>query len=446
MRARIQKSMVIILTLTLVMACALFSVIAYNQNLSLLKEHVRQETRYIRAAIEMGGQEYVEEMDGADKSARVTLIGGDGSVIYDSRQTASEMENHKNRQEVKAAMKSGTGEAVRMSDSLKEEMYYYAVKLDDGNILRVARTMDSLVGTALQILLPMILVAAVMAAVAYWISHLQTKRLIKPINELDLEHPLENAVYEELTPLLQAIDRQNKEKDAVSNLRKEFSANVSHELKTPLTSISGYAEIMMDGLVRPQDISKFSERIYREARRLIVLVEDIIKLSKLDEGGVGLERETVDLYSLSREIINRLSPQAKEKNVRIFLEGEYVTVYGIRQILDEMIYNLCENAVKYNIEGGAVTVWAGDTLQGPKIVVSDTGIGIPKEHQERIFERFYRVDKSHSKETGGTGLGLSIVKHGALLHGAKISVDSDIYAGTRIEIRFGRPTGISEHS
>ena len=446
MRARIQKSMVIILTLTLVMACALFSVIAYNQNLSLLKEHVRQETRYIRAAIEMGGQEYVEEMDGADKSARVTLIGGDGSVIYDSRQTASEMENHKNRQEVKAAMKSGTGEAVRMSDSLKEEMYYYAVKLDDGNILRVARTMDSLVGTALQILLPMILVAAVMAAVAYWISHLQTKRLIKPINELDLEHPLENAVYEELTPLLQAIDRQNKEKDAVSNLRKEFSANVSHELKTPLTSISGYAEIMMDGLVLPQDISKFSERIYREARRLIVLVEDIIKLSKLDEGGVGLERETVDLYSLSREIINRLSPQAKEKNVRIFLEGEYVTVYGIRQILDEMIYNLCENAVKYNIEGGAVTVWAGDTLQGPKIVVSDTGIGIPKEHQERIFERFYRVDKSHSKETGGTGLGLSIVKHGALLHGAKISVDSDIDAGTRIEIRFGRPTGISEHS
>lgn len=446
MRARIQKSMVIILTLTLVMACALFSVIAYNQNLSLLKEHVRQETRYIRAAIEMGGQEYVEEMDGADKSARVTLIGGDGSVIYDSRQTASEMENHKNRQEVKAAMKSGTGEAVRMSDSLKEEMYYYAVKLDNGNILRVARTMDSLVGTALQILLPMILVAAVMAAVAYWISHLQTKRLIKPINELDLEHPLENAVYEELTPLLQAIDRQNKEKDAVSNLRKEFSANVSHELKTPLTSISGYAEIMMDGLVRPQDISKFSERIYREARRLIVLVEDIIKLSKLDEGGVGLERETVDLYSLSREIINRLSPQAKEKNVRIFLEGEYVTVYGIRQILDEMIYNLCENAVKYNIEGGAVTVWAGDTLQGPKIVISDTGIGIPKEHQERIFERFYRVDKSHSKETGGTGLGLSIVKHGALLHGAKISVDSDIDAGTRIEIRFGRPTGISEHS
>ncbi len=446
MRARIQKSMVIILTLTLVMACALFSVIAYNQNLSLLKEHVRQETRYIRAAIEMGGQEYVAEMDSADKSARVTLIEGDGNVIYDSQQTASEMENHKNRQEVKAAMKSGTGEAVRMSDSLKEEMYYYAVKLDDGNILRVARTMDSLVGTALQILLPMILVAAVMAAVAYWISHLQTKRLIKPINELDLEHPLENAVYEELTPLLQAIDRQNKEKDAVSNLRKEFSANVSHELKTPLTSISGYAEIMMDGLVRPQDIRKFSERIYREARRLIVLVEDIIKLSKLDEGGVGLEKETVDLYSLSREIINRLSPQAKEKNVRIFLEGEYVTVYGIRQILDEMIYNLCENAVKYNIEGGAVTVWAGDTLQGPKIVVSDTGIGIPKEHQERIFERFYRVDKSHSKETGGTGLGLSIVKHGALLHGAKISVDSDIDAGTRIEIRFVRPTGISEHS
>ena len=244
----------------------------------------------------------------------------------------------------------------------------------------------------------------------------QTARLIKPINELDLENPLDNDVYTELSPLLTAMDRQNKEKEAVSNMRKEFSANVSHELKTPLTSISGYAEIMKNGMVRPADIPVFSERIYKEARRLITLVEDIIKLSK--------------------EIISRLAPQASQKNVRMELTGEPVKYTGIRQILDEMVYNVCENAIKYNNDGGRVTVWVGNTLEGPKISVADTGIGIPAEHHERIFERFYRVDKSHSKERGGTGLGLSIVKHGALLHGAKVSVESTPGKGTKIEMQF----------
>lgn len=232
--------------------------------------------------------------------------------------------------------------------------------------------------------------------------------------------------------------KKNREKEAVANMRKEFSANVSHELKTPLTSISGYAEIMKNGLVRPEDISGFSERIYKEARRLITLIEDIIKLSKLDEESVELEKEDVDLYELTREIVSRLSPQAAQKNIRIELSGESVHYHGIRQILDEMVYNVCENAVKYNYENGKVSVWAGNTLNGPKISVSDTGIGIPKEHQERIFERFYRVDKSHSKERGGTGLGLSIVKHGALLHGAKVSVESEEGRGTKISMQFPR--------
>ena len=221
-------------------------------------------------------------------------------------------------------------------------------------------------------------------------------------------------------------------------MRKEFSANVSHELKTPLTSISGYAEIMKNGMVRPNDIPVFSERIYKEARRLITLVEDIIKLSKLDEESVELEKEEVDLYALTREIISRLSVQASQKDIRVEFSGEPVNYNGIRQILDEMIYNVCENAVKYNNEGGRVTVWVGNTLNGPKVSISDNGIGIPKEHQERIFERFYRVDKSHSKERGGTGLGLSIVKHGALLHGAKVSVESEPEKGTKIEMLFGR--------
>ena len=219
-------------------------------------------------------------------------------------------------------------------------------------------------------------------------------------------------------------------------MRKEFSANVSHELKTPLTSISGYAEIMKNGLVRPEDTQLFAERIYKEARRLINLIEDIIKISKLDDESVELEKEDVDLYELSREVISRLLGEANAKKVTMIVQGEHVIYHGIRQILDEMVYNLCENAIKYNIEGGRVIVWTGNTLDGPKICVADNGIGIAEEHLERIFERFYRVDKSHSKETGGTGLGLSIVKHGAILHGANVSVESKLGEGTRIEIKF----------
>ena len=239
-----------------------------------------------------------------------------------------------------------------------------------------------------------------------------------------------------LTPLLESIDKQNKEKEAIANMRKEFSANVSHELKTPLTSISGYAEIMKSGIVKPEDMPRFSEKIYNEARRLITLVEDIIKLSHLDEGKVELERQDVDLYELTREIISRLAPQASAKKVHMELTGESVIYNGVRQILDEMVYNICENAIKYNKEGGEIRVWVGNTLNGKKIIVTDTGIGIPKNQQERIFERFYRVDKSHSKEIGGTGLGLSIVKHGAILHNAKIHVDSELGKGTRMELTF----------
>ena len=243
-------------------------------------------------------------------------------------------------------------------------------------------------------------------------------------------------MYEELTPLLMSIDRQNKEKDAIANMRKEFSANVSHELKTPLTSISGYAEIMKDGLVKPEDMKKFSERIYNEASRLITLVEDIIKLSRLDEGKVELEKVEVDLYQLAREVCSRLAPQANARDIRIEVTGESVVYRGIRQILDEMVYNICENAIKYNKDGGTLSVWVGSTLKGKKIIVTDTGIGIPADQQERIFERFYRVDKSHSKESGGTGLGLSIVKHGAMIHDADIRVESEVGKGTRMELTF----------
>lgn len=436
MRARIQKSMVLVLTITLLISYAVMTIVVYSQNLGLLKSEVRQEARYIRTAINISGPAYLEQMDDVDTGTRVTRIDTAGTVLYDSRRDEAALDNHGSRSEVLQALKQGAGEDIRMSGTVGKEMYYYAILLEDGTVLRVSKTMDNLVSTALNVLPVMCILAAGVLFLAWLMAKWQTARLIKPINELDLEHPLDNEIYPELSPLLQAMDEQNKAKDAVANMRKEFSANVSHELKTPLTSISGYAEIMKNGMVRPQDIPNFSERIYKEARRLITLVEDIIKLSRLDEESVELEKEDVDLYALSREVVSRLSLQAGAKNVQIMIEGESVTYHGIRQILDEMIYNVCENAVKYNVSCGQVSVWAGNTLEGPKVSVSDTGIGIPKEHQERIFERFYRVDKSHSKERGGTGLGLSIVKHGALLHGARVTVDSEPGKGTRIEIKF----------
>ena len=376
-------------------------------------------------------------MDNVQKRTRLTLVGQDGTVLYDSVQDDTTLENHKNRKEIKGAMENGRGEAVRTSDTLGQKTFYYAIRLQDGTVLRASQTIDNVLPTIRKLLPYIIGIFLLMVAGAYLLAKWQTKRLIDPINHLDLEHPLENDVYEELTPLLQGIDVQNREKEKAAEMRKEFSANVSHELKTPLTSISGYAEIMKNGLVRPEDMKGFSERIYNEASRLITLVEDIIKISKLDEKSIELEKQEVDLYLLVREICTRLAPQAEKKSVRFEVSGEHVSYNGIRQILDEMIYNLCENAVKYNVKGGKVSVWTGNTLEGPKVIVEDTGIGIPEEEKERVFERFYRVDKSHSRENGGTGLGLSIVKHGALLHDAKIQISSNLGKGTKIELIFG---------
>ena len=428
--------MIMVITVTLLAAYALTTLVIYRQNVNLMEQETRQEANYIVKAIEISGTDYLKQMDEVEKNTRITLIDSAGDVLYDSTEDAVTLQNHKNRPEIKAAHKNGTGQEVRRSTTMSKEMFYYAKLLPDGNVLRVSKTMNTAFHTAIAILPVMALIALVALGFAYLLARQQVAKLIRPINELDLEEPLENEVYEELTPLLESIDKQNKEKEAIANMRKEFSANVSHELKTPLTSISGYAEIMKSGIVKSEDMPRFSEKIYNEARRLITLVEDIIKLSHLDEGKVELEKEDIDLYDLTREIISRLAPQASAKKVHMELTGESVIYNGVRQILDEMVYNICENAIKYNKECGEIRVWVGNTLNGKKIIVTDTGIGIPKEQQERIFERFYRVDKSHSKEIGGTGLGLSIVKHGAILHNAKIHVDSELGKGTRMELIF----------
>lgn len=436
MRQKMQHSMVFVLTATLVIAYIFLTGIMYRQTVTTVEEEIHREADYISKAVQISGTEYLNQMDEVRANTRITWISAEGTVLYDSTEDEHTFENHKNRPEVKKAFAKGEGEDIRKSDTIGEEMCYYAEKMPDGTVLRVSRTMNSAMKSAFHILPFMIFLALIMIVTAWLLSKWQIERLIRPINTLDLENPLEQEMYPELQPLLERIEQSNKEKEAVAAMRREFSANVSHELKTPLTSISGYAEIMKDGLVRPEDMQHFSEKIYQEASRLITLVEDIIKLSRLDEGRVELEKEEVDLYELSREIISRLAPQEAKNRVRLELTGESVKYTGIRQILDEMIYNITENAIKYNNPGGKVSVWAGNTLQGKKVVVTDNGIGIPEDQIDRVFERFYRVDKSHSKERGGTGLGLSIVKHGVMLHHGEVHVESKLGEGTRIELLF----------
>lgn len=436
MRTRIQKSMLFVICMTLVSTFTILITLFYFNSLNDMKEEVRQEISYIQTAVNISGDMYLKEMDEVSVSTRVTLIDKTGEVIYDSREDEFTFQNHARRKEIKSAIKYGWGEDLRSSETVGKRTYYYAVCLNDGTVLRASKTLDVLIPVVLDALPYMIFLAGLMIVLAYFLAKWQTTRLIRPINELDLEHPLENQVYEELQPLLENIDTQNKAKEEVAKMRKEFSANVSHELKTPLTSISGYAEIMKSGLVKSEDVPRFSEKIYNEASRMVTLIEDIIQLSKLDEKEIRTEKEEVDLYELTYEICNRLAYQAEKKQIQLEITGEHVYYHGVRHILQEMIYNICDNAIKYNVENGTVKVWVGNTLEGAKVIVEDTGIGIPENHLERIFERFYRVDKSHSKETGGTGLGLSIVKHGAIFHDVEIRVESTVGKGTKMELLF----------
>lgn len=438
MRTKIQRNMVFIIVLTLLVSYAFVIGIVYNQAYQILQHDARQEADYICKAIDLLGSSYLQEMDDVNMDTRVTQIDKDGNVLYDSHGIDSKDENHSQRKEIKEALANGEGEAKRVSETVGQELFYYATLLNDGTVLRVAKSMDGVSSTAVRVLPYMLGIGVILVIIAWKISKWTARRLVQPINELDLEHPIDNDVYEELTPLLLSMENQKKEKEKNEQMRKEFSANVSHELKTPLTSISGYAEIMKSGLVKAEDMPGFAERIYKEASRLIVLVEDIIKLSKLDEGGVGLEREKVDLYDMCEEVLMRLENMAAKNQISLELRGEKVEYEGVYRVLNEMIWNLCENAVKYNRPGGYVHVWVGNTLSGPKVIVKDNGIGIPKEEQERIFERFYRVDKSHSKETGGTGLGLSIVKHGAVIHNIQIRTDSELGKGTTITLCFSK--------
>ena len=369
---------------------------------------------------------------------RITLISPDGQIQYESRADESRMDNHLSRPEIQSALQNGSGEAMRQSSTLGYDTYYYALRLQNGSILRVSmeiRNMYSIFEKAL----PMVIVIGFLTLlISIVLSSLLTKQLIKPIEAMaqHMDTMEENTPYKELIPFVRTIKEQQKKKMETAKMRQEFTANVSHELKTPLTSISGYAEMIETGLAKPEDIPVFAEKIHSESQRLLELIGDIMKLSELDEGKKDLFFERIDLAQVVQETKARLQLQSQKAQVSIVTEGETAPVNGNLKLLNELAFNLCDNAIRYNHPGGTVTMRTACQEGRVLLVVSDTGIGIAPDHQDRVFERFYRVDKSRSKETGGTGLGLAIVKHIAIQHQALLSMDSKPGIGTTITVSF----------
>ena len=435
MTRTIFRSTFLVGLLVLMMCGALVFWAQYTQTIEETNAALKQEAVYAEQGMLLGGTDYLGSLG---KVNRITWIDGDGSVLFDS-EFPLPIANQKECAEVRAAMTSGEGQGIRKSESSGESTMYYALRCDDGTILRLSRP-QSAVQEAWLTASPVLWLLALVLLISAALSLRAARQIVKPINSLDLDNPDLNT-YPELSPLIRRIQEQKKtiqeETAQREALRREFSANVSHELKTPLTSISGFAELMAEGVVEEGKVQEFSRDIYRESQRLIVLIDDIIKLSKLDEEAVGPERESVDLYELASQTLDSLRPLADMQGIRLQLTGGKTIVSGVYQLLSEMVYNLCDNAVKYNRPGGSVQVSAKGEDGKACLSVTDTGIGIPPEHQKRVFERFYRVDKSHSKEIGGTGLGLSIVKHGAQYHGARIELESKPGAGTKISLIFG---------
>ena len=537
---------IVIFVLTMGVTAALLFSFLENRTL----DELREEANILSYGIEAQGQEYLNRIN---TDRRVTLIRRDGTVLYDNEADPSTMENHSNREEVEEAVKSGSGHSIRKSETMMRETIYFAQKLDDGTILRVAVTQDSIWAILAKLIRPAVILFMATVLLSLFLSNMVTKNILSPLNRLDLDHLDNNdVVYDELAPLLNRLQTQqetirkqlnsakqrqeefnlitenmsegflviDKNTDILSwnpsalrllgmtdepsgsvlrlnrtrdfretifkvlsgkkeeltlqrenrtyklianpayddnqeevigavfvildetesikreNFRREFTANVSHELKTPLTSISGFAELMMGGGMPEETVMDFSKSIYDEASRLISLVNDIINLSSLDDENMEFDWEMIDLYQIASEEIGHLQAAADKKDVKIRLSGVHGNITGVRRIVSEMIYNLCDNAVKYNREHGSIDVNIATTTNHVIVSVQDTGIGIPEADQSRIFERFYRVDKSHSKAVGGTGLGLSIVKHGAQLHNAQIKVSSKLDKGTTITLRF----------
>ncbi len=388
---------------TLIISTLLIMGILYEYFESQLKKQLQTEADYIGAAVLTEGISY---FDNIDTNERITLIAPDGTVLADTAADSSALENHIDREEIRLALQNGRGTSVRYSDTFTQRTVYYAVRLANGNILRVSARQYTVVTILLKLVQPI----AVIVLFAVLASAILSARVSKAV-----------------------LDDEEREKR--ERMRSEFTSNVSHELKTPLTSISGFAEMLMLGDADKETVADFSRSIYDESQRMISLVQDILRISELDEK-MQFEPEDVDLYELAEEIMECLRPEADKMQVRLRVIGEHISINGVRKIIYEMLYNLCDNAIKYNRPNGLAEVGIYEKENTVLLTVRDTGIGIAKEEQERVFERFYRVDKAHSRAIGGTGLGLSIVKHGALYHRASIQIESEKDKGTNITVCF----------
>lgn len=440
MKKKINIRFIMIAALAIVVTALSAMLVYYN----ILKEQVFGDLKAYAHVIELlniddlaAGIEK-DPYNPIDDDLRITLIGTDGEVLYESLLNKDEMDNHNERPEIIEAREKGEGEAVRYSATSGTHTFYYAERLQNGNVLRIGRDSVSVNRIMVNTLVIVLVIALCILFVCMGISHYLTKKLVDPIEKLATNIMLvdENNVYEEIRPFVNTIKEQHINIINNAQLRQEFTANVSHELKTPLTAISGYAELIGNGMTGKEDTIRFSNEIHSNANRLLSLINDIIKLSELDEADHQMEMERIDLYKLAENCVQMMQVTAEKQGIRLILQGESTMVMANKGLMDEVFYNLCSNAIRYNKPGGSVTVTVGTKDERPFLSVADTGIGIPKECQERVFERFYRVDKSRSKSTGGTGLGLAIVKHIVAQHNAALHLDSELDEGTTIEIVF----------
>ena len=375
------------------------------------------------------------------KELRVTLIALDGTAVYDSDVEASDMENHSKRPEVIGAINNGAGESVRKSSTVDKSSFYYAVKLDNGYILRVSKEAGSITSVFLSVIQIMVIICIILFAICIMLSHFLNQSIVQPIDNLaqNLDASDSINVYKELRPFVETIKKQHEDIVKNANMRQEFTANVSHELKTPLTAISGYSELIESGMATNQDVVRFAGEIHKNSNRLLTLINDILRLSQLDEASTEDVFENINIYEIAKSSVDMLEMTANKNHVHISLTGQTQYVYANRQMMDELIYNLCDNAIRYNNPGGEVWVSVIKKDDDVIVQVKDNGIGISKENQERIFERFYRVDKSRSKQTGGTGLGLAIVKHIVARHdNARLELESEVGKGTIIRVIFSK--------
>lgn len=433
MTKKIFKSILIVSGAVLLASIGVILGVTYGYFTDLQREQLSEQLVIAAAAVESGGVSYLESI--SSETYRITWIEEDGDVIYDTLLGTDIDENHADREEVQEALETGSGESIRYSSTILERTIYSAVLLSDGSVLRISVEQATVGAMLLGMIQPILVVAVIALILSGIFAYLISRRIVKPLNSLDVYHPLENDTYEEISPLLHRINAQQQEVKAAEQSRVEFTANVTHELKTPLQGIIGSAELMEQNMVSDEDKPRFLGYIKNEAKRMVTMIDDIINLSKLDEKQ-EIEKSEVDLFSIMLEAAENLATVAGSKNITINTSGEPVAMIGSYQLLYEIVYNLCDNAIKYNNEGGRVDMSVSKSEDTAVLVVKDNGIGIPAEHQGHIFERFYRVDKSHSREGGGTGLGLSIVKHATEAQHGRINLKSEPGVGTEITVEF----------